>query len=134
MLREITTLKAYNKSRRRWYSDDDMDLFIWFDYQMPVQFQLIYDKRRDERALLWDTDQGYIYSMISADISDRHDVRMDLTVLDEHDFDATRIAREFLIESEALEPTLADFIYARLLECPQSHRPVSGHRTVSATA
>ena len=33
-------------------------------------------------------------------------------------FASSKVARDFLIASEALDPALADFVYARLLEYP----------------
>ncbi|TVQ20504.1 MAG: hypothetical protein EA382_14885 [Spirochaetaceae bacterium] len=38
---------------RRWWSDTEMDLIVWFDGTTPREFQLCFDKSGDQRALVW---------------------------------------------------------------------------------
>ncbi len=118
MLREITALRSNRSNSRRWYTDADMDLYIWFVNQMPVRFQLTYNKKHEQQAVYWDNNDGFLHSRIQQDNRLDGKCYVSLTFLDQHEYDAVSVARNFLIGSECLDPTLADFIYARLLECP----------------
>ena len=95
-----------------------MDLFIWFIRQVPVKFQLSYGKRQSEHAISWDREYGFMHNRIDDGEGLGGRYKMSPILLNEVQFDARRVARDFLVASEAMEPTLADFIYARLLEYP----------------
>ena len=43
---------------RRWWSDTEMDLIVWFDRTKPREFQLCFDKQGDQRALVWKEPGG----------------------------------------------------------------------------
>jgi len=121
MLREITTVRSYSDDRRRWFSDADMDLFVWFRNQMPVQFQLSFNKQYEEHAITWDYNKGFIHSKIDDGEGRPGRYKMTPIMLDEGNFDCNTLARHFLQQSELLEPTLADFIFARLMEYPDTY-------------
>ena len=120
MLREITTLRSRCDHRRRWFSDADMDLFVWFRNQVPVQFQLAFNKQYQEHAISWDTDHGFHHSKIDNGEGRPARYKMTPILVDDGDFDCMRLARHFLAQSEYLDPSLADFIVARLLEYPDA--------------
>ena len=51
MLSEVATRQSTREPRRRWFSDDDFDLVVWFsDSGVIVGFELCYDRSRVERA------------------------------------------------------------------------------------
>jgi len=61
MFREI---KEANRKRRepkrRWYTDLNMDLFVWFNENDElVSYQLTYDKPHAEKALIWSEEKGF---------------------------------------------------------------------------
>ena len=120
MLREITSTRQNgNHLNKRWFTDSDMDLFIWFNNQAPTRFQLSYDKRGEEHAITWDSESGFSHNRV--DTGEQQPVskyKMTPILLPDGEFDAATIAREFLQASEKIEESLADFIYARLLEYP----------------
>ena len=56
MLYEIKNVKQHkNEGLRRWFTDKDFDLIIWYDYNNKNidGFQLCYDKSNYERVLTW---------------------------------------------------------------------------------
>src|SRR5882724_4105858 len=60
MLSEVATRQSTREPRRRWFSDDDFDLVVWFsDSGVIVGFELCYDRSRVERALVWSNVGGY---------------------------------------------------------------------------
>lgn len=129
MLREITTIRTFSTNRRRWFSDADMDLYIWFHNQVPVQFQLTYNKQQDEHAISWDNTSGFRHNRVDDGEHTVSDYKMSPILLADGEFDAITVARKFLLASDYLDATLADFIYARLIEYPQQHKLSSGPHT-----
>lgn len=135
MLREIRpVLQNSRPAIRRWFTDADMDLFIWFNNQVPVKFQLSYDKRELEHAISWDSERGFIHSRIDDGEDWPNRYKMTPLMAGNGRFDAGRVARNFLMASEFMDPTLADFIYARLLEYPGFRLKHSGRGEISTTA
>src|SRR5262245_23363161 len=61
MFREISIARKMEGSyQRRWYEDEDSDLFVWVDPQGKVaRFQLAYDKPRAERVVEWRRGRGF---------------------------------------------------------------------------
>ena len=121
MLREITTVRSFSDDRRRWFSDADMDLFVWVHNQMPMQFQLSFNKQYEEHAISWDHDKGFRHSKVDNGEGRSGRYKMTPILVDDGDFDCYRLAHLFLQNSELLEPTLADFIFARLMEYPDAY-------------
>jgi hypothetical protein len=120
MLREISPIRqTRNKRKKRWFTDADMDLFIWFSEQAPVRFQLSYNKRGQEHAITWDIETGFCHNSVDTGEQGLY-FRYKMTPILEADgvFDAATVARNFLRASENIEESVADFIYARLLEYP----------------
>jgi hypothetical protein len=60
MLREIRNVsRKRNEPKKRWFSSQSMDLFIWFDIDDSiVSYQLTYDKPHKEMALVWNKKDG----------------------------------------------------------------------------
>ena len=132
MLREIRSVRQKSRhSTRRWFTDADMDLFIWFNNQVPVKFQLSYGKRESEHAISWDHERGFIHSRIDDGEGLTFRYKMAPILVKDGSFDASKVARDFLLASEAMDPTLADFIYARLLEYPGFRLISPGRGSVS---
>lgn len=152
MLREIaSTHKKNNRKFKRWFTDSNMDLFVWFKGQVPVCFQLAYNKRQQEHSVSWHVDHGFTHNMIRP--KDRQaKYRIPPTRSSECFFDAMAVAREFLQASDNIDTLLADFIFSRLLEYPQRPltrpdqapvsensqwagiaAPVAGHRETTAS-
>lgn len=55
------------ESNRRWFSDDDIDLIVWFDDAATiVSFQLCYDKSSAERAITRSPQRGHEHFRVDA--------------------------------------------------------------------
>ena len=64
MLREAIHEREPN---RRWFSDDDFDLIVWFDDPATiVAIQLCYDKSSTERAVTWSRQRGHEHFRVDA--------------------------------------------------------------------
>jgi hypothetical protein len=62
MLREIEGVADEPRTRRRWFHDDDFDLFLWETGEGEVTlFQLCYGAGASERALVWHRDGGFFH-------------------------------------------------------------------------
>ena len=63
MLREVLVVEQKDPSlKRRWFESDYFDLFIWQDPSGDfVRFQLCYDVELHERALVWNTAEGFYH-------------------------------------------------------------------------
>lgn len=119
MLHEISTIKHKSYSQlRRWFSDKDMDLFVWFVRHVPVGFQLSYDKQTLEKSVYWDGENGFQHYAINLGEFDSNEQNMPPLRLSDDNIDIFTIARNFLNNCDHINTSLADFIYARLLEYP----------------
>lgn len=134
MLREIYSTRQNHQHRtKRWFTDANMDLFVWFRNQRPVCFQLCYKKCLLEHSISWHIQTGLSHSLIRPE--HRHiKYRLPASSAADEKFDATIAASEFLRASEHIETTLADFIFARLLEFPRPHEIRSNPAFVSANS
>ena len=120
MLHEISNIKQHSQRQiKRWFADNDMDLFVWFSAQAPIGFQLSYNKQSNEKAICWESGKGFQHYSVDSGEIEPIKYKMSPLYSSDGDFDTYAIARAFLHNSEHIETTLADFIYARLLEYPE---------------
>lgn len=62
MLREILEVAKEPGEHRRWFHDDDFDVFVWQSQSGKVtRFQVCYSIGLDERALVWHQHAGLFY-------------------------------------------------------------------------
>jgi len=106
-------INAARSSKRpvnmRWFTSLDMDLYLWFRDGVPVRFQLSYDKPENESVIFWSDFDFRTYRVECGDYVHNPVACSDIQ----------RIARNFLASSEYIDTGISDFIYARLMECPQ---------------
>lgn len=65
MLREYKQVSRPRETPgyRRWFSDDDMDLVVWYSPLGVVRgFQLVYDRDGRPRAFTWHVDAGMVHT------------------------------------------------------------------------
>jgi hypothetical protein len=124
MLREISRFRHDTvHANRRLFSDSDIDLYIWFNKEVPVRFHLTYNKRGCSRSLSWNTETGFERTRqariegVALAMGISHIIDP-LFSQDNADLPASVLAHRFLQASAHMAPWLADFIYARLLEYP----------------
>jgi len=132
MLREIRPVRQNSQfAYRRWFTDADMDLFVWFSNQVPVGFQLSYGKRDIEQVISWERERGFSHTRVDDGEGRPARYKMSPILLAQTGPNLSLIARNFLAASESMEPSLADFIYARLLEHPNFRPGRSGQAGLS---
>jgi hypothetical protein len=115
MLREVTDLKPRpGEPRRRWFTDEELDLFVWYDAQDRVcRFELCYGKPSDEHALAWQEGTGLTHSRVddgeATPLSNRTPI-----VVPDGAFPAARVAQRFQDSSRGLEPELAGLVLGKI--------------------
>jgi hypothetical protein len=58
MLEEwIGANRTVQNGQRRWFTDEKMDLIVWYRGSVVSDFQLCYDKTGDQHAVVW-SDRG----------------------------------------------------------------------------
>lgn len=121
MLKEISPIRHSSRHvKKRWYNSRDMDLFIWFEHNEPVKFLLSYDKQQNEHAIQWQQGNGFQHFLVDdgeANPGSYKQAPILLALINK--FDAYRVARGFLNNSDELDTHIVDFIYARLFEYPE---------------
>ena len=133
MLHEISNVKQKARDQnRRWFTDNDMDLFVWYSRLTPIGFQLSYNKQSYEKVICWEIDKGFQHYGVDAGEIEPIKYKMSPIFAADGDFDTYAIAREFLHNSDHIETTLADFIYAKLLEYPGANEKRSSRDFVSS--
>jgi len=108
---------------KRCFTSCDMDLFAWFSDDVPVRFQLTYDKRRQEKAINWGFDRVFRHYLIDSgeDFPSRHPGHYKQTPILTNSCEQqtlSRVARDFLAASQHIDTGISDFIYARLMAHP----------------
>jgi len=124
MLKEIMPIQnSCHHVKKRWYSNRDMDLFIWLEHNAPVKFLLSYNKQQTEHAIGWQRDDGFVHFLVNTGETESgcytggyKQAPILLALINK--FDAYQVARSFLNSSKNIETHIADFIYARLFEYP----------------
>lgn len=132
MLREIYSSRQNNHRKlKRWFTDSNMDLFIWFKNQVPVCFQLSYNKQQQEHSVSWHIDAGFSHNLVKAN-NRQSRCRTLFIHSPEREFDVATTAHDFLLAcEESIENSLADFIFARLLKFPRQHDKYSNQALAS---
>jgi len=118
MLNEVAPSRSMREPRRRWFSDDDFDLVVWFsDSGSIAGFELCYDKSHAERALIWSSSGGYGHFRV--DTGERTPLK-NLTPILVADgaLAKDRVIAGFLEVSKNLDPAIRSFVIARLQEYP----------------
>ena len=96
-----------------------MDLFICLYRQAPVKFLPGYNRLDNEHALQWQQQKDFAHWRVDAgECPDNGYKQSSLLLPCQQHFQPFDIARRFLRYSEDMDASLADFIYARILEYP----------------
>lgn len=117
MLKELADIKQFaGEPRRRWFADEYFDLVVWQDASKEiVEFELSYDKSKNQRAIRWGKPVGYAhYRVDDGDWPGKH--KASPVLLPDGYFDFGKIARLFARESKTIEKKIAKFVYEKILQ------------------
>ena len=121
MLKEIREVRQVpGDARRRMFSSEDLDLTVWFDARDEVLgFELCYDKGKDERAMRWSRENGFLHQKV--DDGENRPGRHKGTpiLLPDGMFPSKRISRLFQYSSRDIDHSIAEFIFRILLTHPE---------------
>jgi hypothetical protein len=109
MLSELKDCRQVpGEPRRRWFSDEQFDLIVWYDEEESVLgFQLCYDKAKDERALTWMAATGYNHRRVdTGEMYGRRTDSLTPVLVPDGVFDPSDVARQFRLRARDLEPNL----------------------------
>jgi len=118
MLSEIRPVRQIDgEPARRWFSDDCFDLIVWYRPAGAIDgFQLCYDKKGLERAVIWLEGAGLSHHRVD-DGEGRPGKRKASPVLTPAGpIDHKALAERFTAHSGLLEEGLARFVLDRLAE------------------
>jgi len=115
VLNEIKNVRQIpGEGYRRWFTDSEMDLIIWYDNDEITGFQLCYEKGQQEKALTWYKDAGYTHDTV--DDGDRpYQGKMTPILVPDGFFDATRVSEQFRERAEKIDKELADLVVEKLV-------------------
>jgi hypothetical protein len=115
MLKEIEKVEQLDgEPRRRWFSSTSLDLFLWYDDDNIVQFQICYDKGPEEKALTWHHEKGLMHHQV--DDGENRSFRMKGTpiLVNTSDFDSAEIIAKFEQLAGDIEYHIVNFILSQL--------------------
>ena len=131
MLKEITYVRQIaGEPRRRWFEDEYFDLIVWFDAQDAiVEFELCYDKPKNQRALRW--ERPHAYSHFRVDDGEHHAGRGKASpiLLRDPRFDREKVLARFELESTGLEEGISRLVREKLSQCPLRKTAKRSRRT-----
>jgi hypothetical protein len=121
MLKEIqNTRQEADQPPRRFFFSHEQDLWVWFgEGGEPVGFQLAYGKYRNEHAIRWKADRGFVHHRVDDGESAGALAKAAPILLADGVFDAAAVLERFLELSAEMPPEIVDFVAARLREHPE---------------
>jgi hypothetical protein len=99
---------------RRWFSDDDMDLIVWYSPRGVIRgFQLVYDRDGRERAFTWHVEAGMVHTAV--DDGEDSPLRNDAPILVPDGVPrADLVLAQFLESARGLDPELVALVSSKL--------------------
>ena len=115
MLNEVTEVTQYETGKhRRWFHDEDFDLYTWENYDGVLQgFQLCYAKRGKERALRWSPEAGYSHEGVDAP-EDKPGRSVSAIFVADGVFDANRVGTIFENATLEMPDKFRNFVLERI--------------------
>jgi hypothetical protein len=116
MLKEYTQVAQSRgvAGKRRWFSDDEMDLIVWYaDSGAVVGFQLCYDRTGKERAFTWDDKYGMRHALV--DGGEESPLRNDTPILMPGGVpDVDGVLQRFREQAAEVDPEIVALVTLRL--------------------
>lgn len=104
---------------RRWLTDENFDLILWYSEGQILGFQLCYDKKTQEKALTWRAPSSYSHSVVdSGEVPNT--IKQSPMLTDGGRFDKERILAEFLAAAGPdIEPHIIKLVQTELEAYPE---------------
>ncbi len=118
MLYEIRNIRQNEgEPMRRWFIDDYFDLVVWLNNEEEIQgFQLCYDKTKNQHALTWHKESGYMHNRVDSG-EDKPGKPKGIPILvTDGFFDYEEIAGIFKKESRNIDHHISELIYRKILQ------------------
>lgn len=117
-LYEINDVRQIDgEPKRRWFYDDFFDLVLWLDDSGKILgFQLCYDKRRDQHALTWRADSGYLHNRVDDGESRPGKYKASPVLQPNGRFSKEGIAALFLRASRHLDRWIVEMVYEKIIQ------------------
>jgi len=104
---------------RRWFSDDDFDLIIWYSHAGELLgFQLCYDKQGTERAFTWKTDGSFTHSRVDSGDSVLSGMKKTAVLIADGTPAPQTVADAFRSAATGLDPEIVDLVYQKVVSFP----------------
>lgn len=124
MLKEYPVRQHQGELKRRCFSDDFFDIYVWVDNHSTIsKFQLCYNKKRNEHALTWTKENGFQH--YSIDDGEASPTKNQTPIFASDGlFPANEVFEKFVVNSEGIDQKVRSFLIEKLssYECPT--RPV----------
>jgi len=110
MLREIVD---ESKPDERWFTDEEIDLYVWLKAGSIIAFQICYHKTQKEHALTWKSADGFSHTLVETD--DASPGRnMSPLLFDNHAESSKSPLKEFKARSAQIPPDITSFILSKI--------------------
>lgn len=111
MLSEVRNARQVaGEGLRRWFTDDDMDLIVWYGDDGAVSgFQLCYNKERRERALTWRLKGGFLHEKVD-DGEGFIGPKMSPVLVPDGVFDKAAVAASFRQKAEGIDAGIVNLV------------------------
>ena len=104
---------------RRWFSDEDMELIIWFNEDKSVKgFQLCYDRQSRECAFTWRESDGYSHRQVDTGEVSNALSKASPVLAEEGRFPIERVIDDFLLHGLDLEEWIIKFVFEKMMAMP----------------
>lgn len=114
---------------RRWFYDDDFDLFVWYNPNGSIHgFQLSYDKTGDEKSLTWFRNRGISHHAVDGGEQNPGRNRSPILIAEDGRAAMPRILDAFNRTSTAALPSkVRALVLRKIMEYGEMHLPVAQH-------
>ena len=116
MLREVPNVRQHpGDCFRRFFTDEALDMYVWYIEGLMVGFQLCYDKHKREQAVSYLEGRGYWLSKVLTGEDSVWDGSTPV-LIPSQDFPGQRVLDEFMARGQRLEHAVFDYVMKKLTE------------------
>ncbi len=122
MLREVERVLQETKgAKKRWFTDDVIDLFVWQNGSGRVlSLQFCYDKRHKERSLTWSGESGYGHHGVDDGENKLGRIKASPILVPDGIFETEAVADLFASRAADMEPSLRAFVEKIIRAYPEN--------------